>query len=84
MVILSFLKREHERTVNIFHYWFLGVPDRSTLQPLTVWTVSEKLRNGQKVGRSETVKNVGRSETIAESRSRYVHVHASKTKESLK
>jgi hypothetical protein len=34
--ILSFLKRGCERTVNAFHYSFLGVPDRSALQPFTV------------------------------------------------
>ena len=28
-MIASFLKRERERTVNIFHYLFLGVHDRS-------------------------------------------------------
>jgi hypothetical protein len=35
-VILSFLKRECQRTVNVFHYSFLGVSDRSALQPFSV------------------------------------------------
>jgi hypothetical protein len=65
-----------------FHDRFMTVswPFQDQKRSETVRNVG-KFRNGQE---GWMVRNVERLETFAKSRSRYVHVHASKTEESMK